>query len=149
MELGEPAVMRSFNTNCSPVIKSERRLGAVLSMELVLVLPLLLTLLLGLAEFGLILQARGTVVEATRVAGRFAAQSGVNEEEINLVARRALGHRLGHAAHVDVAMGEHPGDRVAVSVAVPMGAASPDFLFWIGLSHKGGNLIAMSEFVKE
>lgn len=148
--------MRLMNKpNTSPTIGSitqsstTQRLGAILSMELVLVLPLLLTLILALVEFGMIMQARGSVVEATRVAARCAAQSHADFEDVQLAARRALGRKLGHAAKVDVAMGDYSGDRVAVGVAVPMAAASPDFLFWIGLSHRGKYLSAVSEFVKE
>lgn len=131
------------------VHNGKRRLGAILSMELVLVLPIILVLLLALVEFGMIMQARGSVVEATRVAGRLAAQSNAAPESVDLAARRALGNKLGQAADVDVILGQHPGDRVAVAVKVPMNSASPDFLFWIGLSNKGKQLTAVSEFVKE
>lgn len=129
--------------------KSHKRLGAVLSMELILVLPIVLTVILGLVEFGLIMQARGSVVEATRIAGRVAAQSNSDPAVVEQAARQALGNTMGHVANVDVQLGEYPGDRVAVGVAVPMRAATPDFLFWIGLSHRGKSLTAVSEFVKE
>lgn len=126
-----------------------RRRGMIMSMELVLVLPIMLTLILGLCEFGLIMQARGQVVEATRVAGRVAATSTSTVADVELAARRALGNKLGHAADVSVAVGEYPGDDVQVGVSVPMGVACPDFLFWVGLSHRGKRLTAVSEFVKE
>lgn len=143
--------MRNENTMHGSLKAKSRphRLGAILSMELILVLPILLTLILGLVEFGMIMQARASVVESTRVAGRYAAQSYTDSADVELAARRALGRRLGQAAEVHVSPGEHSGDRVAVAVAVPMAAACPDFLFWVGLSHRGKQLTAVSEFVKE
>lgn len=139
--------MRNYTTK--EVRCARRRLGAILSTELVLVLPIVITLLLAVVEFGMIMQARGSVVEASRVAGRLAAQSHATAADVEVAARRALGRKLGQAADVNVVAGDHPGDRVVVGVAVPMTAASPDFLFWIGLSHEGKQLAAVSEFVKE
>lgn len=146
--MNRPHMKQKFPMNRQAKTRHSR-LGAILSMELILVLPIMLTVILAIVEFAMIMQARGSVVEATRVAGRVAVQSHVDQRDVELAARRALGNKLGHAANVDVVLGKYPGDRVAVGVRVPMIYASPDFLFWVGLSHRGQQLAAVSEFVKE
>ena len=58
-------------------------------MELVLTLPILATILAGLAEFSFLFYARSSIVEANRVGARTASLMSVDQEQGELAAAGA------------------------------------------------------------
>jgi len=118
-------------------------------MELALVLPILLTLMLGLLEFSLLFYARGSIVEASRAGARAATRMGIDfvqiEDEVVLVLTPALRQGL----EVGVQGGEHSGEAVTVAVRVPMNSVAPDLLWPIGYSLQGRYLYAEATMIKE
>lgn len=127
----------------------KRRRRGVLSMELVLTLPILGLLLMGMFEFAMLFFAQGTVAEASRLGARRATMQGVTEEDIDQQVRYALGRRFAAVADIRVTGGNDSGEPVAVAVAVPMSAASPDLLWPTGFSLQGRNLVSQTRMIKE
>ena len=127
--------------------KQSRR--GVLTMELVLTLPILFTLLLGLFQFTMLFYSRSLMVEASRAGARKASQPGVTEVDVDAEVRRVLSPRLQTGMLIEVDLGERSGDVVSVSVAVPMSAASPDLLWPIGIGLDGRNLFSETRMVRE
>lgn len=128
---------------------TRRTRRGMLSMELVLVLPLLMALLLGLLQFSLLFLARGNVVEASRTGARTASYSGVQQQMVEQEVRKVLPPRFQDQMEVLVQAGQRSGDVVAVLVRVPMSAATPDLLWPIGFSVNGRYLEAETRMVKE
>lgn len=137
------------------VAKSNRRPSTVrsrrgvLSMELVLTLPILFTLLLGLFEFTMLFYSRSLIVEAGRVGARKASLPGATEQSVQDEVRKVLSPRLQNGLVVTVDVGVHSGDVVVVSVETPMIAASPDLLWPIGVGLSGRSLYSETRMVRE
>jgi hypothetical protein len=113
-----------------------RRRGS-LTVELVLVLPILVLLLLAMIQFSLMLTARQQLLSASREGARMGARGG-SAADIECAARRVLGD--GSLAQADVQSQrapEQPGapvggsECVQVMVHIPIGAAVPNFLSWL------------------
>lgn len=130
-------------------IKTRRRRRGSLTLELIFVLPVLITLLLGLFEFSLLFFARGEVVEASRAGARKASLPGAAVADVEQEVLNCLPPRLRSAAAVGVEAGVYSGDPVVVAVTVPMSAASPDLLWPIGFSLTGNNLVCETRLTKE
>lgn len=129
--------------------RNVRRRTGFVSLEVILVLPLLLILLLGLLQFSLLFLARGQVIDAAHAGVRLAALHGVEIWEIEEEVRHSLGSKLANYALVDIFPAEHSGEEVLVEVRVPMAAATPDLLWPIGYSIRNQSLIAHSRMLKE
>lgn len=134
--------------HCLTESRRDRRRG-VLSMELVLTLPILGILLMGVLEFTMLFFAQGTVAEASRLGARRATMHGASVQDVEEQVRYALGRPLASSAEIRVAGADGSGEPVAVSVAVPMAAASPDLLWPIGFGLEGRFLIAQTRMVRE
>ena len=126
----------------------KRRRGS-LSMELVLVLPILGILLMGLFEFSLLFFARSEVVDASRAGARKATLPGTTLADVELEVLQTLSPRLRDAAQVGIESGAYSGDPVIVAVRVPMSAASPDLLWPIGFGLQNNDLVCETRMVKE
>jgi Flp pilus assembly protein TadG len=121
----------------------------MLSMELVLTLPILFVLLMGLFEFTMLFYSRSLIVEATRVGARKSSLPGATVMDVEEEVRRVLSPRLQTGMQVNVDLGIHSGDVVAVSVETPMNSASPDLLWPIGVSLSGRNLYSETRMIRE
>jgi hypothetical protein len=127
--------------------KGKRR--GFLSMELVLVLPILMLLMLALLEFGLLFFARAQVVEASRTGARAASFVGPNRAAIEQEVRAVLSPRMQQGLQVSTTGGVRSGEVVSVIVRVPMRNAAPDLLWPIGFSLSGRTLLAETRMMKE
>ena len=127
----------------------DRRRRGVLTMELVLTLPILLTVLFALFEFSLLFIARGAVVEASRQGARAATLPGITDGEVAAEVQRALGPGLGENATVYLAEADAAGEPVTVTVLVPMISATPDLLWPIGLSVAEQDLVSETTMLRE
>ena len=123
--------------------------AGVLSMELVLVLPILALVLSGLFEFTLLFFARGEVVEASRIGARLATLPGATAEDVEHEVRRVLRPRFHDSLRVAGTLGEKSGDVVVVVVTVAMADASPNLLWPIGYSLQGRRLLSETCMIRE
>ena len=120
----------------------------VLSIELIVVLPILMLILFALFEFTLLFFARGSVVEASRAGARTASLQGVTSEQIEADILNVLSPRLASGVQMGLVDGE-TGEPVTVAVKVPMSLAAPDFLWVIGYTLDGRYLYAETSMIKE
>lgn len=118
-------------------------------MELALTLPLLLLLLLAMLEFAMLFFARGSVLEASRLAARKATFPGATREVVLEEVSKLLSPRLAAHANIITEIGPNSGDVVSVIVTVPMSAAAPNLLWPIGYNLDGQLLIAETRMIRE
>src|SRR5437016_986097 len=70
---------RTSKTNGSPARRTGRR-RATAAVEFIMVLPVLVTALLGTIEFSMLLTARGQLLAAAEAGARVAAQGGTQTD---------------------------------------------------------------------
>lgn len=144
---------RSFTTRRSSrrlPLRGRRRLGAVLSMELILVLPIALALIFASIEVGMLWSAGQRVHEAAAEGCRTASFRGADVAAV----RRSIENRLGRKSMIDAcqidvqpATAEKP--EVCVTVSVPMRCAAPDLLCFVGFSLGDRKLVSQTIMRKE
>ena len=124
-----------MNFHCSRV--SERK-GAILSMELVLVLPIFLLLIFSIVEFSMLMSAQTRVANAAQNGARMLSICGVPsasaEAEVRARVKQLLGPALAHQSVVTIQPGSYASDLGRVHVQVPMRNACPDLLWMTGFS---------------
>jgi hypothetical protein len=120
-----------------------------MSMELALTLPILLIVLLGMLEFSMLFFARGSVLEASRLAARRATFPGATREIVLDEVAKLLSPRLASTAEVFTEIGPDSGDVVSVTIVVPMLTAAPDLLWPIGYSLDGQSIVAETRMIRE
>ncbi len=125
-----------------------RRQG-VLTIELLMVLPILFTVLLAVFEFSILFFARSSVVQACRVAARQASLGVTDQAEIENVVNRVLSPNLQHNHSVYLVPAARAGEITTVGLQVPMSSAAPDLLWPIGFSLQGRYLTEEISVVRE
>ena len=136
--------------------RSARRLGAMLSVELVMVLPILLIMLLAFVEFGLLLMATQGVGAAANLGAREAALASSTEASVKIAADGALegwvwkgkhevvvfvnGVRVDFSEPTDLIATAPTGSDISVTVNVPMIQAAPNLLAYFGIDLTGKDL---------
>jgi Flp pilus assembly protein TadG len=135
-------------------VRRRGRKGAVLSLELLFVLPILAVLFFGLLEVSLLLMGMQRVQAASSAAcrvGTLPANDPVAQQQaMKDAAARALGQAGMIATYqMQADVGRYVGDPVLVQVSVPMTAASPDLLGMIGFSLKDRQLVGRCEMCKQ
>jgi Flp pilus assembly protein TadG len=132
-----------------PVRRRSRR-GAVLSTELILLVPIAFGLLMALAEFSMLWLANQRVVAAAQAACRTATLPGATVDAVQQAAASALAKpALISQATIEVTWAQHSGDPVLVEVRLPMRAAAPDLLAFLGFGLGDGQLVAQCVMRKE
>jgi Flp pilus assembly protein TadG len=131
-----------------------RRKGALLSVELVFVLPILLIILFGFVELSLLLMGMQRVQAASSAACRVATLPATDADLQQQAMREAAAGALGKAGMVETFqmnsdIGPNAGDPVAVEISVPMAAAAPDLLRVIGFSLQGRQLVVRTQMSKQ
>jgi len=118
------------------VPRRRRRVGAILSVELMLVLPILLIGFLALLEISLLLVGEAKLAAASREGARVAAMGG-NDGDVLGAVSNVLGPNL--STQVDLTkLVTYPlstwntGDPVQVAVCVQGNALAPNFLAGLG-----------------
>ncbi|MEZ6059490.1 MAG: pilus assembly protein [Planctomycetaceae bacterium] len=125
------------------------RLGAILSMELVLVLPIFMVLLFAVVEFSLLASARNRMSDAARCGVR---ELCINDESPDLIRQeltKRLGPKLSQGIVIDVRAAARAGEVANVRVTVPMKNATPDLLWLTGFSVQNRFLTAEAPMVRE
>jgi Flp pilus assembly protein TadG len=130
------------------------RKGAVLTLELLLVLPILWIICFGLVELSLLLMGMQRVQAASSAACRMGTLPAADPVAQQQAMRNAAAGALGTAGLVATytmysQVGEYAGDPVLVEVSAPMSAAAPDFLRVIGFSLRGRQLVARTQLCKQ
>lgn len=130
--------------------KAKSRLGAVLSIELVMAMPILLVVLLALVEFGTLLMASQGVNAAAAVGTREASLAGSRDALVQQALANAIdtypwktsatttvfinGQQISLTDGTDNLAAARSGDLISVTVSVPMTAAAPNLLSFVGIS---------------
>jgi Flp pilus assembly protein TadG len=135
-----------------PRRRARRRAGVTL--ELLLVFPILLALLLAMIQFSMLLVARQQLTGASREAARVAAQGG-DLSAVQAAASLYLGQGNLSNAQVQAVLTDPAGlplpsgAPVSVTVQVPAIQAAPDLLAFVGVSLKDEVLSAQTVMRKE
>jgi hypothetical protein len=124
--------MKSFRS------KSSNRKGAILSMELVLVLPIFLLLIFSIIEFSMLMSAQTRVANAAQNGARMLSICGMTsttaETEIKSRVEQLLGPALAQQCVISITPGAYASDLGHIHVQIPMRNACPDLLWMTGFS---------------
>lgn len=131
-----------------------RRAGALISTEMLFVVPIVFALVVALVEFGFLWSASHKVHLAAQAACRVGTRPCSNllllDKAVREAAKTALvDKRLAANHRLVFRPGEHTGDPVTVELRVPMGAASPDMLAIVGFSLRNRYLTSRVVMSKE
>ena len=117
---------------------SKGRKGAILSMELVLVLPIFLLLIFSIVEFSMLMSAQTRVANAAQNGARMLSMCGIPsvaaEAEVRIRVEQLLGPALAKQCIITIDAGDFASDLGRVHVQVPMRNACPDLLWMTGFS---------------
>jgi hypothetical protein len=129
---------------------SASRLGAVMSMELIFVLPILLALIFASIEFGMLWSSGRRVEEAAAAGCRTASFRGADDFAVRRSIERTLDRpSLVNTYAIDINRSLPNPNEVCVTVKVPMKAAAPDMLGIIGFTLGTRTITAQSVMRKE
>jgi TadE-like protein len=129
------------------------RRGTV-ALELLLALPVLLGVVLGVVEFGLMLVAEQQLVAASREGARVASQGGAQSDVVQAV-EQFLGSGTLRNAMINAVLTDNMGQPLAsgqpvtVTVSIPAKQVVPDLLKFVGFSIAGENLVGQTTMRKE
>jgi Flp pilus assembly protein TadG len=138
-----------------PASRNNSRKGAVLSVELVMVLPILLFVLLAFIEFGLMLMSQQGLAAASSLGARQAALTGATEASVTTTVDNALtgwswkpyrelvvlvNDSKITLGGTDEILNAPTGSVISVSVNVKTDKAAPNLLKWIGIDTAGKDL---------
>jgi hypothetical protein len=147
-------IMNSSGSDRWPRAPMQPRQGALLSYELILIMPILLALGLAMIEFSLLWSAKHKIQLAAQHACRVGTHPCPSINQLDQAVRAAadmalVDERLIDAHRLTFRPGAHTGDPVVVEVKVPMTAASPDMLSIVGYSIRDRFLTATVVMSKE
>jgi hypothetical protein len=128
--------------------------GAVFSLELLLILPIVLVVCFAVVEFSLLLMGMQRVQAASSAACRIASlpatDIGAQERAMDDAVAAALGTEgMVNDYQMTTNLGAYPGDPVSVEVRVPMTAVAPNLLRIIGFNLEGRELTSLSAMCKQ
>jgi len=134
--------------------RGRSRKGALLSTELLFVLPILAGLLFAMVEFSMLLSAKQQIKSASRLACRVASLPAADPVQLEHVVRGAAEQGLVRSSLIEsyelrFDPGQNTGDEVVAEVRVPMRAAAPNLLSVVGFNLKGRHLTARTVMRKE
>ncbi len=129
--------------------KKQLRLGAILTMELVLVLPVFLIIICGLIEFIMISAAQSRMDQAAHAGLRMMSVSGIDKETCQQQVERLLGPRLALNYQLEMNPAEYPGEIGELALRIPMQNACPDMLWMFGFGLQGRQLHSSAAMVME
>jgi hypothetical protein len=129
--------------------RTSKRRGAILSMELILILPIFLLLIFSIVEFSMLMSAHTRVANAAHSGARLMSLRGAGAEEVHEQVNLLLGSALSRNCVIEVQPASHAGGIGRVSVRVPMKNASPDLLWMAGYGLAGRSINADAQMVME
>lgn len=131
----------------------KRRVGALLSTELLLLLPILLLIVLALVEFTFFITAQTRLAAAGREGARVAALGG-SKTDVNTAVATVLGAKLTSHADFKVvvsypSMSNTTGNPVQVVVSAPANILVPNYLSIIGFDLSKVTLTGQATMIVE
>ena len=129
--------------------KPATRRGAILTMELVLVLPVFMLLLFAIVEFSLLSSAQNRITEAAQTGVRQLCITNKSPDDIRESVKRQLGPKLASQMKVDVVSPADAGELANVRITIPMKNATPDLLWLTGFSVSDRVLSADAPMIRE
>lgn len=130
-------------------LQLQNRRGAILSMELVLILPIFLLLLFAIVEFSCIASAKSRISTAAQSATRQLCLYDAPPAALRQHVRKSLGPKLARGAVIRISNPPVVGQLANVEVVVPMANATPDLLWITGFSVSDRTLNASAPMLKE
>ena len=128
--------------------RPNNRFGS-LTLELLLLLPILLALLCAIVYFAALETHRHRVIHASCVAARVASQGGQGED-VRQAVHQVLGIKcLCEHANVHIELGCNTGDKVLVRVEVPTKCVLPNLLWYVGFCNENDRLVGQTVLRKE
>lgn len=128
--------------------KWSRRRG-ILTIEMILVLPILFIVLMAVFEFSLLFFARSSVVQSSRAAARHASLGVTDQAQLEQLVNQILSPGLQQNHEVYVIPATRAGEITTVGIRVPMASAAPDLLWPVGFSLQGRYLAEETSVVRE
>lgn len=129
--------------------EQQPRLGAILTMELVLVLPIFLIIICGLIEFIMISAAQSRMDQAAHAGLRMMSVSGADQKTCRQQIENLLGPRLALNYQLDMNPAEYPGEIGELALRIPMQNACPDMLWMFGFGLQGRQMQSSAAMVME
>jgi Flp pilus assembly protein TadG len=137
--------------------KNANRPGAILAMELLLVLPLMMAIFFGTVEYGMLLAAEARLSNASREGARVAAAGG-NLDDVKAAVKASLLMGEQNLVEIQAVLTDppsstqpvSPGSPVTVNVSAPAKSVGvPDYLRFVGFSIANRCLIGQTVMRKE
>lgn len=116
--------------------KQDRR-GILLSIELILVLPILLLVLLAFVEFSLITTAHARVDNIAAAASRQLLSVNQSTRQIQQTINEMLGQKFAQGAFAEIDIPETKDHVGRIRIMIPMQNVTPDLLWMTGFSVRG------------
>ncbi len=143
------SVRRTTTTGLHP-----QRTAALLTTEMLFVLPIFGVLLAGMVELGLLVQGHNVVqlaaIEGARAASLHYPHTDQRDQAILAAVHQVLGKQQWKDAAVVLFAGNHvSGEPVTVIVQLPMSQVAPDLLGPLGISIQGRLLVAQATMTKQ
>jgi Flp pilus assembly protein TadG len=139
--------------------KRNRRVGAILSVEWLMVFPILVAVMFAITEFSLLWSAKHLLEAATYAAAREASLPATSETARRDATETAIERVLASPKYLAIdgsgyqfdeyTVGSNTGDPVRISLSLPMKTAAPDLLKVIGISIDGKRLTATTVMRRE
>jgi hypothetical protein len=160
-KMDQSLIRAGWQFNCHPNRKrnplrfmKKNRKGAILSLELLLVLPILWVVCFGFVEFSLLLMSMQRVQAASSAACRVGTLPTTDLEAQQTAMNDAVKAALGQPGliasyQMQSQVGQFSGDPVQVEISVPMTAAAPNLLLMVGFNLEGRQLVARTEMCKQ
>ena len=120
--------------------RSGRRRGAILTTELLLVLPIFLLLLGAIVELTLLVTARNQMANVAHAATRQLCLGRPSDDAVRQQVSQLLGATLSKNASIEITRGQRAGDLANVRLVIPMRNASPDLL-WVTVFSVGNRVL--------
>lgn len=127
----------------------KRRRVASISLELLLLLPIVLFICLAIVMFSVIETHEHQLVHASQLGCRVAAQGGRDEDVIKEVHRSLASERLRSTVKIEIECEENLDDYVVVRVWVPARKVVPNLLRYMGCALRDENLIGQTVMRRE
>lgn len=113
------------------------RKGMILSVELIMVLPILLLVLLAMVEFSLITTAHAKANNVAQTASRELLATPKSPSQIRVAIQRMLGPKWAYGAIADIEFPDQTTRVGKLRLVIPMRNVTPDLLWMTGFSVQG------------
>lgn len=136
--------MRLYNSHAK-----QDRSGIILSIELIMVLPVLLLVLLAFVEFSLITTAHARVENVAATASRQLSTVTKSTRQIQQTINQMLGQQFAHGAFAELDIPQTTDHIGRIRIIVPMQNVTPDLLWMTGFSVRGRFVVGEAALIRQ